>query len=243
MASTEHQKRHFSSTHWSVILAARDINTAESDRALERMCKAYWYPIYAFIRREGKGKEEARDLTQDFFTLLLERRLFAEADQLRGKFRTFLLKALKNFLKDQHRRDHAIKRGGGQTHFSLDAEDAESRYAMEPKHEETPEKLYERKWAKAVLAQVMEQLKLEYVKADQLERFNAFVHYLGGSRDSDTHLETARKLEMTETAFRTAFHRFKQRYLQVFRHEVTQLVSESKNVEDEIKHIMTSMKG
>ena len=239
MASTQH--RHFSSTHWSVVLAAGDATDERSQRALEKICKSYWYPIYAFVRREGNREEEARDLTQEFFTLLLQKQLVSEADQMRGKFRNFLLKTLKNFLVDQNRRRQAAKRGGKEIHVSIDMEDAEHRYSSEPRQDETPESLYQRKWAKAVLSQVMEILQNDYVKAGQSDRFALFIKYLSGSKGGSTHSQVAEKIGMTEVAFKTAFHRFKLRYLQVLRDEVKKQVLESSEVDDEIKFIMSAL--
>ena len=237
----DRQNPRFTNTQWSVILQAADSGSPEGVEALERLCRAYWYPLYAFVRRWGYGVDEGMDTIQDFFSHLLRNRLIGAADRRRGRFRTFLLHALKNFMADQRRKEAAQRRGGGEKVFSLEAGEAESRYALEAAHDLTPEKLFERKWAKAVFARVMDGLEAEYRTAGQTGRFGVFVRYLGEQERGLSHAEAATSLDMTETAFRTAFHRFRQRYRELFRREISLLVTGAREVDEEMMHIIATM--
>src|SRR5947207_2396956 len=169
----------FATTHWSVVLAAGQKDSPHTAAALEKLCRVYWYPLYAYVRRRGSSPEDAQDLTQSFFARLLERELLSRASPQRGRFRSFLLTALQNFLADEHDRAVAHKRGAGQPLISLDALDGEARYALEPADEVSPDKLFERRWATTVLEQAWTCLEAEYVaegKADlfrELRRFNS----------------------------------------------------------------------
>src|SRR2546430_9901540 len=168
--NSPHASTHwFATTHWSVVLAARQQTSPEAGEALESLCRAYWYPLYAFIRRRGYDSHDAQDLTQGFFTRLLEKNYLAQADREKGRFRSFLLAALKHFLSDEQDRARAQKRGGGQALISLDEQTAEGRYRLEPADVMSAEKLFERRWALTLLEQARTRLCDEYVAAGQAE--------------------------------------------------------------------------
>jgi RNA polymerase sigma factor (sigma-70 family) len=228
----------FTGTRWSLILQAADSRLPDAARALEELCRAYWYPVYAFVRRQGTGEEEAKDLTQSFFLHVLETKLVAAADQTRGRFRTFLIHSLRHFLADEHKRASAQKRGGDAQLFFLDGEEGENRYREELAHDATPESLFERKWAKTVVKQVMQALEMEYRKAGQMPRFRVFMSCLAADNASPSHSEAGALVGMTESSFRTAFHRFRRRYGELFRHEIARLVDNPVEIDEEIQHIV-----
>src|SRR5271165_2509283 len=163
--------RRFATTHWSVVLRAGDGGSPESAAALEKLCRAYWYPLYAFVRSTGQGPEEARDLTQEFFARLLEKGWLTGADPDRGRFRTFLLAALKHFLANEWHRTQTIKRGGGQERIILDELDAEAQFALEPRDGTTPESLYDRRWATTLIARAQDRLRDEMIAGGEGEKF------------------------------------------------------------------------
>src|SRR5437773_2245552 len=161
-SSGAEQAHWFATTHWSVVLSAADSASPGAQEALEKLCRTYWYPLYAFVRRQGHSPEDAQDLTQEFFSRFLAKQYFRLANRERGRFRTFLLTCLKNFLVNEWERDCAVKRGGGATHVPLDGLAAETLYSREPSHDLTAERIYERSWAMAVLEQVHARLQKEY---------------------------------------------------------------------------------
>src|SRR5437764_9508596 len=161
----------FATTHWSVVLSAGQGASTEANRALETLCRAYWYPLYAYVRRKGYDAHAAQDLTQEFFTRLLARNYLSVADRNRGKFRSFLLGWLEHFLAREWTKAHAQKRGGGQASFSFDEVDAENRYRLEPAHELTPEKIFDRRWATALLDQAMARLREECLTSQKGDLF------------------------------------------------------------------------
>jgi RNA polymerase sigma factor (sigma-70 family) len=233
------QPRHFNTTHWSVIIAAGDQATLASRAALENLCRAYWRPIYAYVRQRGHRPEEAEDLTQAFFEHVLERKLFSVADRRRGRFRTFLLHCCEYFIAKQWRDQQRLKRGGGQQVFSLDAAPTEEWYQNQPLDLMTPERLYERRWALAVLARVHDRLRQEWANAGKGSQFGALQAYLSGERETTPCAHTALELGMSEGAVRTAVHRLRQRYGQLLREEVAQTISNPDDLEDELRHLMT----
>ena len=231
----------FATTHWSVILAAGNQSSPDYTRALSALCWTYWYPLYAYLRRRGYYRHQAEDYTQSFFAGLLERQSIRKADPKQGKFRSFLLASLKNFLADEYDRVKAQKRGGGIKVYSLDIEDAETRYSREPVDDLTPEKLFERYWALEVLKQAMARLKAEYVTANKIELFNYLKTYLTAQQDSIPYRDAADRLNMTEGAVRVAVHRLKQRYRELVRQEIAQTVTSPDQVDEEINELFAAL--
>jgi RNA polymerase sigma factor (sigma-70 family) len=235
-SSSDHRElpRRFATTRWSLVAAAGGANPIESREACAALCSAYWYPLYAFVRRSGHSAADAEDLTQAFFARLLERNDLATADRDRGKFRSFLLSAIKHFLSNERDRRMAQKRGGGRQPLALDFASGETRYQNEPAHELTPEKLFEQKWALALLEQVLGQLRQQYVEAGKGALFDNLKGCLATTRQEVGYGELAATLGMTEGAVAVAVHRLRQRYRDLLRRQITETVSTPEAVEDEI---------
>src|SRR5512142_1168527 len=214
----------FVTTHWSVVLTAGGTDTARAHAALEKLCRAYWYPLYAYARRRGYSVEDAQDLTQEFFARVLERNWLARADQARGRFRTFLLTAMERFLANEWDKVRAQKRGGGQRNVPIQLETAETRYGVEPADTRTPEQAFEYRWALTLLDEVVGQLEEEFRTRDQGELFAALKPCLVGDRMSQPYPELAAKLGMEEGAVRVAVHRLRQRYRELLRAEIANTV-------------------
>jgi RNA polymerase sigma-70 factor (ECF subfamily) len=229
----------FAATRWTLVLAAAgEKSGAHRRRALEELAQVYWFPLYAYIRRQGHQAPQAEDLTQDFFTRLLEKKSLAAADPEKGKFRSFLLASLKNFLTNEWDKSVALKRGGGRPLVALDALDAEARYALEPADDLTPDRLFERRWALAVLDQVLARLRQEYVDRDSVALFEALKGCLAGATDGPSHGDVARRLGMTEGAVKVAAHRLRRRYRQLLRDEIAQTVASPELVDEEIRYLL-----
>lgn len=233
----------FATTHWTVVLDAANSQAEGATQALEQLCQTYWYPLYAYVRRCGRPADEARDLTQEFFARLLEKKTLKVADQERGKFRTFLLTALKNFLAKEHEKAGRQKRGGGATHLSLDFQDAEGRYLHEPSHASSPDRLFEREWALALLQRVLVRLRDEFTAAGQQARFEALCPHLVEPDQSTAYAETAAQLGLSEGAVKTAMHRLRARYRELYRHEIAALVSGPDEVEAELRELFHTLEG
>jgi RNA polymerase sigma-70 factor (ECF subfamily) len=233
----------FATTHWSVVLAAGNQSSPDYTRALSTLCRTYWYPLYVYLRRWGCDREQAEDYTQGFFAGLLERQGIGKADPKQGKFRSFLLASLKNFLADEWDRSQAQKRGGERKVFSLDIEDGETRYSREPVDDLSPEKLFERYWALEVLKQAMARLKAEYGTANKIELFNYLKTYLTAGQDSIPYRDAADRLNMTEGAVRVAVHRLRQRYRELVRQEIAQTVTSPDQVDEEINELFAALAG
>lgn len=231
----------FASTHWSVVLLAGQEHSTQSAAALEQLCRAYWYPLYAFVRREGHGPEAAADLTQEFFSRLLANNGLVAVDRSKGKYRTFLLASMKHLLANEWNRAQTQKRGGGFAHFSLDAAAAEDRYRLDPADELTPERIFERRWAETVIDSVTRRLQGEFAAADLSERFEALKIFLMADDDPPSYAEAARRLSMSEGAVRTAIYRLRQRYGELFREEIAQTVSGPQEMEEEIRQFFAAL--
>jgi len=227
----------FTTTHWSVVLDAQGESPAAQE-ALEKLCRTYWRPIFAFLRRQGFRPEEAEDITQGFFAQLLERRKFSALRKEKGRLRSFLLGALKYFLADEQRRAMAIKRGKGQRLISLEELRADERIDMEPSDPMTAEMIYERRWALTVLEQVLSRLKDEYVGAGNAALFDSLKQLLPDEPGSPSQAEIATQLGMTENALRQAFYRFRQRYQSLLREEIANTVATPGDIEDELRHLI-----
>ncbi len=210
--------------------------------ALEKLCRSYWRPIYSFLRRQGGAREEAQDLTQGFFALLLERRDFDMVRKEKGRLRSYLLISLKHFLADERRRAVAIKRGRGQRLLSLEELRANEQADMEPADTLTAEQIYERRWALTVLQQVLARLEEEYRKAGG-PMFERFEKLLANEPDRPSQADIATELGMTENAVKQAFHRFRQRYRSLFREEIAHTVAVPGDIEDELRHLIAVLRA
>ena len=227
----------FAPTHWSVVLAAGQGETPQSAAALERLCGTYWYPLYAYVRRQGYDVADAQDLTQGFFAHILSRGFLKRASPAKGKFRSFVLGALRYFLADEWAKLQAQKRGGGLTPVFLDAQTAEARYRLEPVDSMDAEKLFERRWATTLLDRVLERLEEEFAKAGRKPVLDQLRGFLLDGKGSATYAEIATALQMTEGAVKVAVHRLRQRYRELFREEVAHTVEEPSEVNDEVRHL------
>ncbi len=231
----------FKTTHWSVVLDAGRGDSPQANAALARLCQVYWYPVYAFIRRLGHGPEDAKDLTQEFFLRLMEKKYLKSLDRETGKFRSFLLVVLKRFLANEWDRANRKKRGGDRQIISLDAQDTEQRYLIEPVDEFTPEKAFHRRWALAVLEQVIGRLQAEMTAGGKAEQFRELQEFLGGANDGDSYSEVSVLLGMTVSALRQAVHRLRKRYCDILREEIAGTVTNPEEIEDEIRHLFLSL--
>ncbi len=241
MEQSSHQ--HFATTHWSLVLEAGHRSAPEADAALETLCRAYWFPLYAFARRRGYSQDDAADLTQEFFSRLIEKSFLESADPERGRFRTFLLTIFQRFLAKESDRSQAIKRGGGLTHLSIDFNDGEMRYVGGLTDEQTPERIFERQWAMTLLQRVVDQLRKEYVSKGKVELFEQCRSFLVGSAATISSAETARTLNMTEGALRVAIHRLRERYRELLRIEVAGTIDNAATIDDELLQLRRAIQG
>jgi RNA polymerase sigma factor (sigma-70 family) len=234
-------RRHpaFVTTHWSLVLTAANQDTDRAQAALARLCKTYWYPLYAYVRRRGYNSHDAQDLTQEFFARLLEQNWLAQADRERGRFRTFLLTALSHFLANEWHKAHAQKRGGSAQIVPLQLDNAETRYGKEPADPLTPEQCYERRWVLALLDEVLNRLRAEHEEENKLELFDALKPCLGGDGRSDPYAVLGAKLGLSEGAVKTAVHRLRQRYRKLLREEISQTVASTTEVDEELRYLMS----
>ena len=231
----------FTTTHWSVVLTAAEGSGTVSAEAVAQLCSAYWYPLYAYVRRKGYEASDAQDLTQEFFARFLEKHSVGTVDRRKGKFRSFLLASLEHFLAKEWTRAHRLKRGGGKTFVAWDGCDPEERYRLEPAHTETAEHTYERRWALAVLEQAMARLADEYAGAGKGPVFAALQPFLSGDEGSVSYPNLARQLEMGEGAVRVAVHRLRQRYGDAVRAEIARVVPRPEDADDELRHLFAAL--
>jgi len=232
----------FTPTHWSVVLAAagRTDSTHARD-ALEKLCRNYWVPIYAFIRRQGHNPHDAQDLTQEFFARLLEKNYLAGANRAKGRFRSFLLASLKHFLANEWDKAKAQKRGGGRVPISIEAAAAESSIGLEPADLVTAEKLFERRWALALLDQVLRRLREDYARDGKEQQFEQLKSTLTEASRSVPYAEIAARLDTSEGAVKVAVHRLRQRYRELLRTEIADTVSGPDEIEDEIRNLFVAL--
>jgi DNA-directed RNA polymerase specialized sigma24 family protein len=230
-------QRRFVTTRWSLIVAAGDSAAPESREAIAALCETYWWPVYAFIRRSGKDADSARDLTQGFFARVLEKQYFKDAKRERGRFRSFLLTAVKNFLANEYDFAVAAKRGGGQPHLALEFDDGELRYSREPADKITPEDLYERQWAHTVLAAAMVRLETGLPKGERRELFLALKPALTGD-DLASYATLARRFKTTDGALRVAVHRLRRQFGDALRETIGETVEQPEEVDDELRHLL-----
>ena len=233
----------FVTTHWSVVLSARQKDSPQSAAALETLCRTYWYPLYAYVRRQGHSPPDAQDLTQEFFARLLQKDYLKAAAREKGRFRTFLIVALKRFLANEWDRARAQKRGGGQPLLSLDTDLAEQRYRIEPTEVASAEKIYERRWALTLLDHTMKRLRDESAAAGKAGEFGRLKACLTAERGEISYAELAAALGMTEGAARVAVHRLRKRFREVFREEIAHTVSSAEEIEEEVRYLMGVLAG
>jgi RNA polymerase sigma factor (sigma-70 family) len=231
----------FVTTHWSVVLLAGQEDSPKAASALERLCRTYWYPLYAYARRQGYNPTDGEDLTQQFFAAFLEKKYFGMADPGRGRFRSFLLSSFKHFLANEYHRSHAVRRGGRCTIVSWDAGDTEERYRNEPASETSPDKLFERAWVLTLLEKVMKDLQQEYTRANKAKVFDALHVFLSGEKSEHTYAEIGQGLQMSEPAVKMSVSRLRQRYGEKLRSELAHTLTESTSVEDELRHLLGAL--
>jgi len=242
VVADHHGPAAFTTTHWSVVLEAQGESPAAQE-ALEKLCRTYWRPIYGFIRRQGTGAEDAEDLTQGFFALILERKDLNTVRKEKGRLRSYLLTSLKNFLADETRRALAVKRGKGQRLIPLDDNRERERVDVERSDELTADQIYERRWAFTVLEQVMARLRDEYRSAGNLRFFEQMKQMLMDEPDRPSQAEIATEFGMAENAVKQAFHRFRQRYQFLLRDEIAHTVAMPSDIEDELRHLISVVRA
>jgi RNA polymerase sigma factor (sigma-70 family) len=233
----------FPVTHWSQVLRASHGDGTRSQEALARLCQTYWYPLYAFVRRHGRGPEDAQDLTQAFFAHLLENHALATVDPAKGMFRSFLLASLRNFMANERDRAQTQKRGSGQAHLRLDAASAETRYGLEPADHASPDRVFERNWVLALLEQVLERLRAEQAAAGKGAQFEQLRDCLVDSPDAPRYAALAGPTGLHEEAVRTAVSRLRRRYRELLREEIAQTVSSLSEIEEEVRHLFAVLRS
>jgi RNA polymerase sigma factor (sigma-70 family) len=233
--------RQFPTTRWSRVIAAGDPDAPQARESLAALCDAYWYPLYAYIRRRGHDPERARDLTQDFFVRVLERGLLAEADPARGRFRSFLRTVCVHYLANRHDWENAKIRGGGRASLSIDAVDAEGRYSRELADEMSPDRIFDRSWALTLLERVLGQLRREYDEAGKAATFEALEGGLAGGPEDVSYATIAARLGTTAGAARVAAHRLRRRYGELLRREIASTIDDPAEVDDEIRDLFAAL--
>jgi DNA-directed RNA polymerase specialized sigma24 family protein len=227
----------FRTTRWSMVLTAGRASHPGAVPALARLCENYWYPLYAFARRKGHSPEEAQDLTQGFFAVLLEKNYLHAVDRARGRFRSFLLTSFEHFLRNEWTKERTLKRGGGLSFVSWETGDAESRYQQEPVDGMTPEKVFEHRWAVTLLATTLERLRSEFERAGKGPEFESLEVFLSGEKHPASYAEAARKLERSEGAVRVAVHRLRARYGELLRLTIAETLTDPADVDGELRHL------
>lgn len=225
----------FLTTHWSVVLVAGDPRSPQAAEALERLCRTYWFPLYAFVRRRGYSPEDAQDLTQGFLASLLSTHALRNVHPAKGRFRSFLLASLNHFLANEWDKARTLKRGGGQPAMSLDT--AETRYRAEPSENMSPDRLFERQWAVTLLAQVATRLQEDYEAVGKGPLFDALYVYLSGEKGLAPYRQTADQLGMSLDAIKKAVERLRRRYGELLREEIAHTVSDPAEVDEEIRYL------
>ncbi len=234
----------FVTTRWTEVAAARDANAPGAAAALEALCRAYWRPLYLWLRRQGRNPHDAQDLTQEFFSRLLEKDWLRAADRDKGRFRTFLLVALKRFLSDDWDRTRAQKRGGGQLAAPLDTELAEQTLASHASGPpESPDQAYERQWALTLIERVIARLREEFTAAGRTDEFDALKDFLTAGRGEIPYATVATRLNTSEGAARVAVHRIRKRFRELFREEVTATVAPGEDIDDELRQLQAALRG
>ena len=231
----------FLTTRWTIVLAAGGRGTPQSDVALEELCRTYWYPLYVYVRRHGHSREDAEDLTQAFFARLLEKNYLEGVSSDQGKFRAFLLMAIKRFLANEWDRANSQKRGGGVMPLSLDWQDADTRYQINPADNISPDKLYDRAWATTVLERVITRLRDENNADGKSTLYSHLERFLMVGKDAISYGQTAQALNMSEGAVRVAVHRLRRRYRELLREEITQTLSNPALADEEMQALFSAL--
>ncbi len=241
--ATTHAHGLFTTTHWTVVLQAGQAGSPDAGAALAGLCRAYWYPLYAFARRLGRSPEDAQDLVQGFFEKVVEKNYLGAADPAKGRFRSFLLLAFKRFVANEWHRSQRQKRGGNHEFLSLESEsgDTELRYRSDPADELSPEKLYDRHWARTLLEQVLNQLDKEYVQAGNGRVFQELKIFLTGEKGERPYADIARDLGVAEGTLRGTVFRLRQRYRELLKREIAKTVDTPEAVEDEIRQLFAAL--
>ena len=241
MNSTPSSTSRFATTHWSVVLAASSSSSPQYKEALSSLYQTYWFPLYAYLRRRGCDTHLAEDYMQEFFVRMLDKHYLSNADQNRGKFRSFLLVALKRFVADQQDLAQTFKRGGGHKRLSLDLEFAEAKYALEPVSDLSPEKIFEKSWALAVLEQAMAQLEAKFARMNKQKLFDCLKIYIGGDVNSVPYRNVAADLNITEDAVKSAVYRLRRQYRQQLRDIIAQTVTTHDQINEEIQDLFVAI--
>jgi RNA polymerase sigma factor (sigma-70 family) len=237
------QAEGFVTTHWSVVLHAGRADSPEAAKALEQLCCAYWYPLYAYVRRQGHAASDAQDLTQEFFSRMLEENHLKLADRGRGRFRTFLLTSLKHFLINEWKKANRQKRGSGRERLSLDHEMAEARLVVEPAVDQPPDALYDRGWAGILLDRALTALRTEFEQSRKRDLFERLKIFVWGEKSAISYAEMAEQLSMTEGAVKVAVHRLRQRFGELLRAEIAQTVATPVEVEEELRYLVSVIRN
>ncbi len=233
----------FATTRWSLVRAAGGEPGSQAREALGTLCEGYWYPLYSYVRRQGASPADAEDRVQAFFAFVLAGRVISAADPLRGRFRSFLLRSLQNFLRDEHRQATTLKRGGGRVIASLDSATAEERYLMEPATTDTPERLFERQWALTLLQSALQQVQDEYVASGQATLWKELEAHLRQDAAAVPYFELGARLGMTEAAVKSAAHRLRKRYRERLRAAVADTLADEADVDDELRVLRQAVAG
>jgi len=233
----------FITTQWSAVLSAARDDSPESAQAMTQLCQAYWYPLYSYIRRKGRQPEDAQDLTQEFFARLIEKRWLAEIEPSGGRFRSFLLTAVNRFLANEYDRSTALKRGGGRQLVSWDQQEAEERYLREPITEQTPERIFDRRWALALLDRALARLQEELTQAGKTAHFNSLNTFLSREPDGGEYSLAAASLGISAGAVGVAVHRLRHRYREIVRAEVASTLIDPAEVEREMQDLFAALRG
>lgn len=231
----------FNTTHWSVVHLAGQKDSPDAASALEQLCRTYWYPLYAYARRQGHSPPDGQDLTQQFFAVFLEKKYFGLANPERGRFRSFLLASFKHFLANDYHRNRTAKRGGRFAFISLD-DTSETRFRNEPAGEASPDKLFEQAWVLTLLEKVMKDLHQEYVGAGKGNVFDVLGIFLSGEKSEATYEEIGNRLQMSESAVKMAVSRLRRRYGELLRREIAHTLTGPTTVEDELGHLMDALR-
>src|SRR5208282_630665 len=242
-ASTSAPGDIFATTHWTVVLAAGKRHTPQSDGALEELCRTYWFPLYAYVRRRGHTKADAEDLTQAFFARFLAKNYLEGLRAERGRFRAFLLASLKHFLTNEWKKSQRLKRGGGEAFLSLDWQTADTKFQVAATAEPSPDKAFDREWALALLAKVIERLQKECEAGGKAKLFEQLKTFLTAGKDGTSQAAVAKALGMEEGAVRVAIHRLRKRYRQLLRDEIAQTLADAADVDEEMRALFGAFSG
>ena len=231
----------FATTRWTVVLAAGLRGAPQADVALEELCRTYWYPLYAYVRRQGHSREDAEDLTQSFFARLLDKNFLEGISSEKGKFRAFLLVAVKRFLANEWDRANRQKRGGGQSPLSLDWQEADTRYQVNPADNLSPDRLFDRAWAMATLERVITRLRDEHRAEDKAALYEQLKPFLMVGKNEIRYAQAGAALELTEGAVRVAVHRLRRRYRELLREEIVQTLSDPAQADEEMQALFSAL--